>query len=54
MEKKKFLVCRSVKGSKVEVVPIINMNELDEYWEIMDVKTTRKEADESAEILRRI
>lgn len=54
MEKKKFLVCRSVKGSKVDVIPIINMNELDECWEIMDVKTTRKEADEIAKLLRRI
>lgn len=53
-KKKKFLVCRSVKGSKIEVVPIINMNELEECWEIMDVKTTRKEADEIAKLLRRI
>lgn len=52
-KRKKFLICRSVYGSLIKVIPIVNMNELDEKWEIMDVKITRKEADEAAKKLRK-
>lgn len=53
-KKRKFLVCRSVLGSLIKVISITNMKEFDNKWEIMDVKTTRKEADSKAKILRKL
>jgi len=53
-KKKKYLVCRSVAGSLVKVIPMTNMKDFDEKWEIMDVFKTRKEADAKAKKIRKL
>ena len=53
-KRKKYLICRSVLGSLIKVIPITNMKDFDEKWEIMDVKITRKDADNMAKKLRKI
>lgn len=43
--RKKQLVCRSRKGGKMRVNPIVDLNCLDPMWEVMSVADTRGEAD---------
>ena len=52
-KKKKFLVCRKVLGSRIKVIPITNMKDFDESWEIMSVHKTRKAADRQAKSIRK-
>lgn len=52
--KRKYLVCRSTLGSKIKVIPIIKMKDLDEKWEVMAVYSKRKDADCKAKKLRKI
>lgn len=53
-KRKKYLICRSVYGSKIKVIPIVNMKEFDDRWEIMDVTVNRKQADIIAKKLRKV
>jgi 5-methylcytosine-specific restriction endonuclease McrA len=53
-KRKKYLICRSVYGSLIKVIPIINMKDFDEAWEIMNVRRLRKDADLLAKKLRKI
>ena len=52
--RKKYLVCRSVLGSKIRVIPIVQMKTLNERWEIMAVCKRRKDADIKAKRLRKL
>jgi len=44
-ERKKQLICRSKIGGKMRVNPVIDLENLDPMWEVMDVALTRTEAD---------
>ena len=44
-DKKKQLVCRSKKGGKMRVNPLVDLDHLDPMWEVMYVALTRREAD---------
>lgn len=44
-DKKKQLVCRSRRGGKMRVIPLIDLDKLDKKWEVMYVAKTRREAD---------
>lgn len=41
----KWLVCRHQSGSRMEVIGIINLKELLEYWEVLAVTVLKKDAD---------
>ncbi|MCP4341276.1 MAG: hypothetical protein GY799_20925 [Desulfobulbaceae bacterium] len=43
--KEKFLVCRIEKGSRMEVIPKVNLKELDEIWEVLAVRETQEQAE---------
>jgi 5-methylcytosine-specific restriction endonuclease McrA len=43
--KKKQLVCRSKRGGKMRVHPLVDLDRLDKMWEVMDVASTRRKAD---------
>ena len=51
---KKFIVCRKVWGCSIKTIPISNMKDFDENWEIMGVFKTRREADSFAKKLRKM
>jgi len=51
---KKFLVCRKVWGCRIKTIPVINMKDFDEEWEIMGVFKTKKEADSFSKKLRKL
>lgn len=42
---KKYLVCRHRFGSRMKVIPLINLKELPEHWEVLAVTIKRKDAD---------
>jgi 5-methylcytosine-specific restriction endonuclease McrA len=44
-DRKKQLVCRSRMGGKMRVNPVVDLDNLDPKWEVMDVARTRTEAD---------
>jgi len=48
---KKWVVCRHQSGSRMEVIGIINLKDLPEYWEVMAVALLKKDA--IAEMQRR-
>jgi 5-methylcytosine-specific restriction endonuclease McrA len=43
-KKEKFLVVRHMQGCRMQVIPIINLKELEEYWETLAVFSTMKQA----------
>jgi len=50
-KKKKFLVCRIAQGSRLKVIPTVDLKTLPERWEVLAVYKKRKDAD--AEMKRR-
>lgn len=51
---KKYLVCRSKYGSKIKVIPIINLKDPElEEWDILAVYRIRKDADSDARLRRK-
>jgi hypothetical protein len=41
---KKWLVCRHQGGSRMEVLGLINLKELEEFWEVLFVSKLKKDA----------
>jgi 5-methylcytosine-specific restriction endonuclease McrA len=50
-KKKKYLVCRVAQGSRLKVIPIVDLKTLPEIWEVLSVHRKRKDAD--ADLKRR-
>ncbi len=42
---KKWLVCRHSLGSRMEVIGLINLKDLPDFWEVMAVTDLKKDAD---------
>lgn len=54
-KQKKYLVCRIIGGSRIKVLPIIDLkDQILKNWEILSVFATRKEADGDAQKRKKI
>lgn len=53
-KRKKYLVCRSIEGCKIEVIPITNMKDLESKWEILIAYEKRPDADKEAKRRRKL